>query len=108
MALKGNIHDLLLIDNFENLTHAELCELIRIYKDYIKSNVNPRDNNSTIRELGNTVNKLNVEINKLKLELDKANKLKQNYKNLYNTLTRKLTLLERIKGKINLKLLTKE
>jgi predicted RNase H-like nuclease (RuvC/YqgF family) len=108
LVFRGNITDLLLIDNYENLTHAELCELIRIYKDYIKANINVKNNNITVTELGSTVNKLNTEIYDLKLQLKNLETYKNNYKTLYDKLTRKLTVLERLQGKLNLKLLNKE
>jgi uncharacterized protein involved in exopolysaccharide biosynthesis len=105
LALRGNIEDFLLLNDYQNFSHSELCELVLIYRDIIKQY--KQNNNINNVQLVKNIQELNVEITKLKQELNGLSKYKQQYTVLYNKLTTALTLQERLIGKLNLKKLTK-
>lgn len=105
LALRGNIEDFLLLDNYQSFSHNDLCELLLIYKDIIKQY--NQNNNITNVQLVKKIQELNVEITKLKQQLTNLDRYKKDYKCLYDKLTLKLDLNERLKGKLDLKKLTK-
>jgi hypothetical protein len=95
--MRYNLDDILRMDNFDNLSKYEMIEVIHALKDNLKYYKYQRDHHQDT--LNNTINGLKNEIQLLNSKVDTVNK--QN-SNILKKVFKPLTIMERIKGKIDI------
>lgn len=89
--------ELFLLDNFDNLSKNEMIEIIKYLRNDLKYYKLQRDN--THDNLSNANKLLAIEVQQLKNQIETINGYN---KNLSKQLMKPLTLIERIKGKIDI------
>ena len=91
------INDILLMDNFDNISKKDMIEIIHALKYDLKYYKFQRDTYQDT--LTNTINGLKIEIQNLNTQIETLNKYNGN---LSKKIFKPLTLMERIKGKIDI------
>lgn len=89
--------ELFLLDNFDNLSKTEMIEIIKYLRNELKYYKLHRDNSHDV--LSNANKLLSIEVQELKNKIETINGYN---KNLSKQLIKPLTLIERIKGKIDI------
>lgn len=92
------INELLQNDNFKDLSKNELLEIVYILRNDLKYYKYRKDAGQ--EQLSILINTLKSQIETLKIETTRLNKVNCNYR---NKLVNPLSLMERIKGQIDLK-----
>lgn len=95
--MKYTINDILLMDNFDNISKSDMIEIIHALKYDLKYYKFQRDTYQDT--LTNNINGLKLDIQQLNTQIETLNKYNSN---LNKKIFKPLTLMERIKGKIDI------
>lgn len=92
-----NIEEILRNDDYNNFNKADLLDIILILRNDLKYHKYRKDN--AYEQMNSTIATLKNQIQQEKIE---NARLSQINKNFHNTFARRLTIMERIKGQIDL------
>lgn len=94
--MRYSIDDIMRMDNFDSLSKYDMIDTIFALKNELKHYKYQRDSHQD--NLNNNINALKLEIQNLNAKIDTINTYNSNYK---KKIFKPLTLMERIKGKID-------
>lgn len=95
--MRYTINDILLMDNFDNVSKSDMIEIIHALKYDLKYYKFQRDTYQDT--LTNTINGLKIDVQQLNNQIETLNKYNSN---LNKKIFKPLTFMERIKGKIDI------